>query len=133
MAISEQLSETVAWLHGTNPLADQAVEQRARLLLLDTLGCMIAGLAKPEPRTLARSLAALEPGQIKLPNAPPLTMGSAAYVAGLAACWDEACEGLPRAHGRPGLHAFAAAIALGLAGQHTLDETLGALVAGFEV
>ena len=133
MSMDAQLSDTVAWLFGANPLREEAVEQRARLLFLDTLGCMIAGLAKPEPRTLAQNLTALEPGGVKLPNAPALSVGSAAYVAGLAACWDEACEGLPRAHGRPGLHAFATALALGMAREHSLDKTLHALVAGFEV
>ncbi|MBC8242296.1 MAG: MmgE/PrpD family protein, partial [Alphaproteobacteria bacterium] len=133
MTISEQLTGTVSWLFEAEPLASIEVEHRARLLFLDTLGCMIAGLAKPEPGALAGSLAALEPGTVKLPHAPPLTPGSAAYMAGLAACWDEACEGLPRAHGRPGLHAFATALPLGLARDHTFGETLGALVAGFEI
>ncbi|CAN0440759.1 unnamed protein product [Laminaria digitata] len=32
----------------------------------------------------------------------------------IAACWDEACEGLALAHGRPGLHAVPAAVALAL-------------------
>ena len=134
MDTTESLTETVAWLFAGNPIEVPAVEQRARLLFLDTLGCMIAGLAKPEPRAMLASMAALEPGRIILPGAAAaLTAGSAAYMAGLAACWDEACEGLTRAHGRPGLHSFAAALALGLGRQHNLDGTLGALVAGFEV
>lgn len=132
--LDRSLAEVVTWLFDGNPLASPRVEQRARLLFLDTLGCMIAGLAKPEPAALVASMAALEPGSVRLPGAAhPLTAGSAAYMAGLAACWDEACEGLPRAHGRPGLHSFAAVLALGLARDHTLAETLAALVAGFEV
>ncbi|MFP6774637.1 MAG: MmgE/PrpD family protein [Alphaproteobacteria bacterium] len=133
MSISDQLPETVSWLFDNDPLAAPNVESRARLLFLDTLGCMIAGLDKPEPKALARDLAALEPGIVRLPTAPSMTAGAAATIAGLAACWDEACEGLPRAHGRPGLHAFAAALPLGLAQDHSLGETLSALVAGFEV
>ncbi|MFP6696079.1 MAG: MmgE/PrpD family protein [Alphaproteobacteria bacterium] len=133
MSISDQLPETVSWLFDNDPLAAPNVETRARLLFLDTLGCMIAGLAKPEPNALARDLGVLEPGAVSLPNAPSMTAAAAAYIAGLSACWDEACEGLPRAHGRPGLHAFAAALPLGLARDHSLGETLSALVAGFEV
>ncbi len=134
MSMSKPLSEIIVWLFAENPLETPAVNGRARLLFLDTLGCMIAGLAKPEPKALIAALAALEPGNVKLPGAAlPLTAGSAAYVAGLAACWDEACEGLPRAHGRPGLHAFAASLGLALARDHSLGETLSALVAGFEV
>ncbi|MFP6749051.1 MAG: MmgE/PrpD family protein [Alphaproteobacteria bacterium] len=128
------VTHIIAWLAADDPMEDGAVAARARLLFLDTVGCLIAGLAKPEPAALAASLGALEPGSVLLPGAKtPLSAGSAAYVAGLAACWDEACEGLPRAHGRPGLHSFAAALALGLARKHTLAETLRALVAGFEV
>ncbi|MDP6875406.1 MAG: MmgE/PrpD family protein [Alphaproteobacteria bacterium] len=131
---SRSLAEIVAWLFDAEPLAAPEIERRARLLFLDTLGCMIAGLAKPEPAALLDAMAALEPGNVRLPGAGrPLTAGSAAYIAGLAACWDEACEGLPRAHGRPGLHAFAPVLALGLARNHDLGQTLAALVAGFEV
>ncbi len=134
MPIDDQLNQIIAWLAANDPTADAAVQRRARLLFLDTVGCMIAGLAKPEPGAMVASLGALEPGSVLLPGAEtPLTASSAAYVAGLAACWDEACEGLPRAHGRPGLHAFGPALALGLARDHTLGETLCALVAGFEV
>ncbi len=133
MTLDEQLAQTVAWLFEADPLIAPAVEARARQLFLDTLGCMIAGLDKPEPIALARSFADLEPGRIELPHAPALALGPAAYLAGMAACWDEACEGLPRAHGRPGLHTFAAALPLGLSGTHTLGETLAALTAGFEI
>ena len=109
MDMTKSLAEIATWLLVDSPVDVPAIERRARLLFLDTLGCMIAGLAKPEPKALVASLACLDPGRITLPGAAsPLTTGSAAYIAGLAACWDEACEGLPRAHGRPGLHAFAA-------------------------
>lgn len=128
------LSQTIDWLHGADPLAAAGVEAQARRLFLDTIGCMIAGLAKPEPAALAQSMAALDPGGIRLTGSDAgLTALSASYVAGLAACWDEACEGLARAHGRPGLHAFGPALALGLAGNRSLGETLAALVAGFEL
>ena len=134
MDMTESLAEIVTWLFADSPVDQPAIEQRARLLFLDTLGCMIAGLAKPEPKALVAALADLDPGRILLPGAAaPLTCGSAAYIAGIAACWDEACEGLPRAHGRPGLHAFAAALALGLARDQDLGRTLAALVAGYEV
>ena len=133
-ALDRSLAEVVTWLSDGDPLAAPRVERRARLLFLDTLGCMIAGLAKPEPAAMTQGLAALEPGNVVLPGAErPLTAGAAAYMAGLAACWDEACEGLPRAHGRPGLHSFASVLALGLARKHSLAESLAALVAGFEV
>lgn len=128
------IKDTIEWLHTANPLAAPGVENQARRLLLDTVGCMIAGLAKPEPAGLARSLAALDEGAVRLPGSDAhLTTLSAAYISGIAACWDEACEGLARAHGRPGLHAFAAALPLALAGRRTLGETLVALTMGYEL
>ncbi len=128
------LNATMKWLHEADPLAAAGVESQARRLLLDTVGCMIAGLAKPEPANLARSLAALDDGRVRLPGSDAnLTTLSAAYISGIAACWDEACEGLARAHGRPGLHAFAATLPLALAGRRTLGDTLVALTTGFEL
>ena len=48
-------------------------------------------------------------------------------------CWDEACEGLARAHGRPGLHAIPPALALGIANRETLREVLTGAVRGYEM
>lgn len=139
MRSDKALNATVDWLFREDPTDMSDVAARARLLFLDTLGCMIAGLAKPGPRNLATSFAALDGGAldggaVRMPGADvALSVGAAARVAGMAACWDEACEGLARAHGRPGLHSFAAALPLAMARAHTLGETLAALVAGYEV
>lgn len=128
------IKETIEWLHGANPLTAPGVESQARRLLLDTIGGMIGGLVKPEPANLARSLASLDEGTVRLPGSEAhLTTLSAAYISGIAACWDEACEGLARAHGRPGLHAFAATLPLALSRRRTLGDTLAALITGFEL
>lgn len=134
MDSTKALTDTVDWIASANPVDTPSVANRARLLFLDTLGCMIAGLVKSGPRNLAASFGALGGGGVRLPGADvPLAVDAAARVAGMAACWDEACEGLARAHGRPGLHSFAAALPLALARGHTLGEMLAALVAGYEV
>lgn len=135
MDSGKSLTEIVTWLFTAEPVAVPAVQERARLLFLDTLGCMIAGLTKPEPRALVAALRQIDAGgSVQLPGAgAALSLAGAANVSGMAACWDEACEGLARAHGRPGLHAFAAALPLALARDQSLGETLSALVAGYEV
>lgn len=126
--------DLASWVIESDTLAEPAVEEKARELLLDTLGCMVAGLAKPEPARLAAGLMHGAQGRIRLPGFDlPLTPDAAAYIAGVAACWDEACEGLARAHGRPGLHSFGPALALALVDGHSLGDALRALVAGFEV
>lgn len=110
------------------------VEALARDLLLDTLGCAIAGAGEPEVRALARALGAHDPGPLRFPGlAEGLTsLGLATWFAA-ASCWHEACEGLPTAHGRPGLHALPAVLGPALARPTRLDAVLRALIAGYEV
>ena len=89
--------------------APEEVRRRARLLLLDTLGCIYAGLAHPKLQRFRADPAA---------------------VLAAAACWDEACEGLPRAHGRPGVPVIAACLPFR---DKTLGALLDALIVGYEV
>jgi 2-methylcitrate dehydratase PrpD len=129
------LQPVVSWLQDSDPLAMPEVEEKARFVLLDTLGCFIASMAHAEPRALARDLCLLEPGKVTLPGVADggLAAGAAGFLIALGACWDEACEGLARAHGRPGLHAVPAAVALGLSQQGNLATTLRAIITGYEV
>jgi 2-methylcitrate dehydratase PrpD len=92
----------------TVPAPDD-VRRRARLLLLDTLGCIYAGLAHPRLKKFRAEPAAL---------------------LATAACWDEACEGLPRAHGRPGVPVIAACLSVQ---DKSLAQVLDALIIGYEV
>lgn len=132
--MDKQLDAVLGWLHAADPIADKMVQRRARELFLDTLGCMVAGLAAPEVTALIARLAATDGGTVRLPGAKDdLTPSNAAFVAAAAACWDEACEGLARAHGRPGLHAFAPVVALSLSGNKSLGDALRALVVGYEI
>jgi 2-methylcitrate dehydratase PrpD len=128
--LADQLRPLLAALWSTAPAPH--VMERARLLLLDTLGCAIAGAGEVAP--LAGATMAGRVGTLALPGfAAPLDLPAAASLLATAACWDEACEGLARAHGRPGLHTAPVALALGLAGGATLGHALDALVAGYEV
>jgi 2-methylcitrate dehydratase PrpD len=132
--LTASLAAAVDWLWRDAPLRDPAVVQRARLLLLDCLGCALAALAKPALGRLAASLRAEGDGPLALPGVGGgLTTAHAASLLAMATCWDEACEGLPRAHGRPGIHAAAPAVALALAQATSLGGLLGALVAGYEI
>ena len=45
-----------------------SVADAARLLLLDSLGCMIAGLGHATPRRFADALAITMPGAVRLPG-----------------------------------------------------------------
>jgi 2-methylcitrate dehydratase PrpD len=126
------LRDILEWLDREPPPPE--VRQRARLLLLDTLGCAAAGLRSPEVSALVHASVALEPGTVRWPGMREgLSASAAAFTGAIAACRDEACEGLARAHGRPGIATIAAAVPLALRRGATLDALLDALVAGYEV
>ena len=74
------------------------------------------------------------PGAIRLPGiAPGLSQAGAAAVLGAAMCWDEANEGLARAHGRPGLAVAPLCIAALVEGRATIGGALAAFALGYEV
>ncbi len=122
--------DTIAWAWD-GPPAGAPAALRARLLLLDSIGCMIAGLRHARVREFAAAMAGWMPGAVRLAGvAPGLAPAGAAAVLAAAMCWDEANEGLARAHGRPGLAVAPLCCALPAA---TLGETLAALALGYEV
>ncbi|MCA3413786.1 MAG: MmgE/PrpD family protein [Roseomonas sp.] len=111
-----------------------AVAQSARLLLLDGLGCMIAGLGHATPRRFAEALAIAMPGPVHLPGCDAgLSEAGAAAVLASAMCWDEANEGLARAHGRPGLAVAPLCIAALAAGRVSLRAAHHAFALGYEI
>jgi 2-methylcitrate dehydratase PrpD len=111
-----------------------AVAQSARLLLLDSLGCMIAGLGHATPRAFAEALAITMPGPVHLPGCDAaLSEAGAAAVLASAMCWDEANEGLARAHGRPGLAVAPLCIAALAAGRVSPRAAHAAFALGYEI
>ena len=57
-----------------------AVAEAARLLLLDSLGCMIAGLGHAKPRAFAEALAITMPGPVHLPGCDAACFASSSSV-----------------------------------------------------
>ena len=75
-----------------------------------------------------------EPGPVSFPGVPhSVSTTSFATAFAAAACWQEACEGLAAAHGRPGLHAIPAVLGPALASAAPLGTLLNAVIAGYEV
>jgi 2-methylcitrate dehydratase PrpD len=110
------------------------VAQSARLLLLDSLGCIIAGLGHATPRAFAEALAITMPGPVHLPGcAAGVSEAGAAAVLASAMCWDEANEGLARAHGRPALAVAPLCIAALAAGRVSLRAAHHAFALGYEI
>lgn len=127
------LGDAVVWLARCESLPGD-VEGKARLLLLDTMGCLLAGLRHAEVRQFGRAMQFAFPGALAWPTSD-IALGAAGLAAlgAAAACWDEACEGHSAAHGRPGLPVVPALLALSAAQDRTLGDLLLALVTGYEV
>jgi 2-methylcitrate dehydratase PrpD len=105
----------------------------ARLIFLDTIGCMLAGREAPEVLAFEEHLSSMESGPFTFPGGRRLSTNAAAQVGAMAATWDEACEGHALAHGRPGVALVAALLPLALARDAGYDETIDALALGYEV
>ena len=111
-----------------------SVADAARLLLLDSLGCMIAGLGHSAPRRFADALAITMPGAVRLPGCVAgLSEAGAAAVLAAAMCWDEANEGLARAHGRPALAVAPLCVAALAAGRVAPGAVHAAFALGYEI
>jgi 2-methylcitrate dehydratase PrpD len=105
--------------------------RKARLLLLDSLGCALAGLRHPRVAAFATALQAAFPGDVAVAGAR-LAPGAAAAVLSAATCWDEANEGLARAHGRPALPVAPLALVARASGTSARDA-VAAFALGYEI
>ena len=113
------------------PPPGSAAAHKARLLLLDSLGCALAGLRHPRVAGFAKAMETAFSGEIALAGAR-LAPAAAAAVLSTATCWDEANEGLARAHGRPALPVAPLALVARAQGSSALDA-LAAFALGYEV
>jgi 2-methylcitrate dehydratase PrpD len=127
------LSQAATWLAQLDALPPE-VDSKARLLLLDTFGCLLAGLRHPEVRQLGQALRLAFPGDTAWPSSD-IKLGGAGLAAlgAAAACWDEACEGNSAAHGRPGLPVVPSLLALSATQDINLGDLLVALATGYEI
>lgn len=95
---------------------------------------MLAGLGHARPRDFGAALGATMPGAIRVAGVEAgLSQAGAAALLAAAMCWDEANEGLARAHGRPALAVAPLCIAALAEGRATLGEALAAFALGYEV
>ncbi len=128
---SGHLRDVLSWLDQARPLTDPRIVQRARWIVLDTYGCVLAGLRAETVRKIGQVYAAQDAGPVTLGDVSGLSVLSCAQLFAYASCWDEACEGHAGAHGRPALAALAALFPL--CRDKTLGEMLEALIVGYEV
>ncbi|MGN6461312.1 MAG: MmgE/PrpD family protein [Pseudolabrys sp.] len=129
----DALAGATRWLAGVDRLPPEVVA-KARLLLLDTVGCLIAGLGHREVAQFADALRVAFPGtDAWLTSAHTLGPAGLAALGAAAICWDEACDGHSGAHGRPALPVIPALLALSTTQQLSLGDILLGLVTGYEI
>jgi 2-methylcitrate dehydratase PrpD len=123
--------DAIAACAGKAPPGPQA---RAREIVLDGYACILAAGAHSSVRGLARALAIGHPGGLVWPGMiAGLSPAGAAALGAAAACWDEACEGLAVASGRPALPVVPLALALGAASGASWTSVEQAVLIGYEI
>jgi 2-methylcitrate dehydratase PrpD len=112
-----------------------SVQRHAKLVLLDTLGVILAGSARPEVRSLGERLAggAGTGATLFARGFPQQDPRTAALLNGIAGRAIELCEGYRLATGQPALQVLPGLLALGEAARRSGSEMLAALVLGYDV
>jgi 2-methylcitrate dehydratase PrpD len=127
-----RMEDTLAWAFAAGE-PEPVLDTKLRLLLIDTIGCMLAGRVAPEVIALEEQYSSLEYGPFCFPQGRRLSTMAATSVAAMAATWDEACEGSGVAHGRPGVPIICALLPLAITRDTRLGPFMAAIAAGYEV
>ena len=111
------------------------VRHHARLVLLDTLGVILAGGERPEVRRLRERLAATagSGATVYARGWPTQAPGSAALLNGIAGRSIELCEGLRLVSGQAAMQVLPAVLAVGEAARCPGPEMLAAFILGYDV
>jgi 2-methylcitrate dehydratase PrpD len=110
------------------------VRQHAKLVLLDTIGVILAGSARPEVTALRQRLSSTAgPGAtVYAPGAPTHDPRTAALLNGIAGRAIELCEGLRLASGQVAMQVLPGILAVGEHACASGKDLLTALVVGYE-
>jgi len=129
----EELARFVAETRLEN--VPEAVRRHAKLVLLDTLGVILAGSVRPEVRQLRERLSATAgSGATVLADGwPAHDPRTAALLNGIAGRAIELCEGMRLASGQAAMQILPGVLAVGEHAAATGREMLAALVLGYDV
>ena len=106
--IEKNLLQLIERHTGSGHQLPPEVQTHARWLVMDTLGCAMAGARSPTVRAWLDGQGLCTHPFATSPLGHTVPSTGAAMALTMAACWDEACEGHARAHGRPGVAALGA-------------------------
>jgi 2-methylcitrate dehydratase PrpD len=110
------------------------VQQHAKLVLLDTIGVILAGSVRPEVAALRERMASTAGtgATVYAPGAPTHDPRTAALLNGIAGRAIELCEGLRLASGQPAMQILPGILAVGEHARASGKDLLTALVLGYE-
>ncbi len=127
----EELAEFVATTTWDNVPA--SVQQQTKLVLLDTLGVILAGAERPEVRSLREQLGSGSGATVYARGFPSHDPRTAALLNGIAGRSIELCEGLRLVSGQAAMQVLPAVLAVGEQAQSTGRDMLTALLLGYDV
>ena len=129
----EKLAEFVAQTRWED--VPEPVQRHTKLVLLDTLGVILAGAERPEVRQLRERLAGTAGigATVYARGWPTLDPRTAALLNGIAGRSIELCEGLRLVSGRAAMQVLPGVLAVGEHARSSGRELLAALLLGYDV
>ena len=110
-----------------------SVQHHTRLVLLDTLGVILAGADRPEVRQLREQLTGGSGATVYARGWPTSDPRTAALLNGIAGRSIELCEGLRLVSGQAAMQVLPGVLAVGEQARSTGREMLTALLLGYDV
>jgi 2-methylcitrate dehydratase PrpD len=132
--VAAQIEELAAFVAGTRwEDVPASVQQHTKLVLLDTLGVILAGAARPEVRRLRERLGTGSGATVYASGFPSHDPRTAALLNGIAGRSIELCEGLRLVSGQAAMQVLPGVLAVGEQAGSSGRDMLAALLLGYDV
>jgi 2-methylcitrate dehydratase PrpD len=132
--VTKQIEELTAFVATTTwDDVPGSVQQQTKLVLLDTLGVILAGAERPEVRRLREQLGSGSGATVYAPGFPSHDARTAALLNGIAGRSIELCEGLRLVSGQAAMQVLPAVLAVGEQARSSGRDMLTALLLGYDV
>ena len=132
--MARQIEELAAFVAATQwEDVPPSVQHHTRLVLLDTLGVILAGAERPEVRQLRERLGAGSDATVYASGWPSQDPRTAALLNGIAGRSIELCEGLRLVSGQAAMQVLPGVLAVGEQARSTGRDMLTALLLGYDV
>ena len=132
--MAQQIEELSAFVAATEwEDVPSSVQHHTRLVLLDTLGVILAGSERPEVRQLRERLGTGSGATVYARGWPSHDPRTAALMNGIAGRSIELCEGLRLVSGQAAMQVLPGVLAVGEAARSTGRDILTALLLGYDV